>query len=94
MGKEARSVINFNKNWKRKTFSCGTTHSIYQGSFSPRRARHTGSQTGKSMPFHKEPGEVNTCHMALMALFWFKVSVREIGMQFNCACGPGKNRMR
>lgn len=90
MGKEARSVINFNKNWKRKTFSFGTTHSIYQDSFPPSRARHTGSQTGKRMPFHKEPGEANTCHVALMALFWFKVSMREIGMQFNRTCGPGK----
>ena len=28
--------------------------------------------------------------MAFVALFGFRVSAREIGMWFNCVCGPGK----
>ena len=27
--REVISVINFSKSWKRKTFSCGTIHSLY-----------------------------------------------------------------
>lgn len=78
MRREAISVINFSQSWKRKTFSCGTIHSIYQESSSLSRARASDSQIGNKLPFQKEPGEENKRNM--VALFWFQVSMREISM--------------
>lgn len=80
MRREAISVINFNQSWRRKTFSYGTTHSIYQESFSPSRARLTDSQVQNRLPLQKEPGKENKHNMAFVTLFWFKVSVRETSM--------------
>lgn len=38
------------------------------------------SQIGNMLSCQKEPGEENKGHMAFKASFWFKVSMREIGM--------------
>lgn len=38
------------------------------------------SQIGNMLSCQKEPGEENKGHMAFKASFWFKVSMRKIGM--------------